>query len=671
MDKAVKPVSRETVSESTSSTQSSTESTSTESNSELMCRLPETGDGGTCEMEPIDVFKAAVGTGDLVGALGILGELTPEDWEQLVDDDGVKSLICTKMVFSDAIVLLDGTPFDTCDVMFTQGKEAIASEAQSECSLDVIDLLQRREDQALSLWGIVGDPAIVGVYMEAMDQLVTQAITLTSAQIFDILGGMTVEGRRKNMQALKDNGSLEAWIANDKGEVWGNYLAQLDPKDLATLTDLLPEQEQTDKDVEDQAAKSENPERAKKALAELKGLQAGDANDPKRLTDGLVNLLVWGVGKAQNGTDLGKEGIIGIHHAKNAAEAMIGMPFDMYTAIFSKLVLAGGESGDRQVESVLILKAIAARKSEYLGKKTEQKQKDAHAEVDKFAEDIRGEDADKLKKATSLRDTGDSKGLQQKWTMSCGPTSIQVLHGQADPIYAKKVSETAKHTLDYDNSVGKEQKDTLGKDAVPRLVADRWKAFSGHIKAWVAADATKLPAAQALINHIQGKAANAGNLASGSAWAAGKGYTAAHIAEFKKFYPFKQPGWNADDLANKANATLVDTANSRFDKVAMPANYNAGSPTPISTMTKANATTLYNALFEGRDVAMAILWASGTGGHYMVFTDCKTTEAGGKKTRRFLLSDPWEGKSAWLTEDNVISGNVAPFGSGAIISMYL
>jgi hypothetical protein len=55
----------------------------------------------------------------------------------------------------------------------------------------------------------------------------------------------------------------------------------------------------------------------------------------------------------------------------------------------------------------------------------------------------------------------------------------------------------------------------------------------------------------------------------------------------------------------------------------------------------------------------------------MVFTDCKETVVGLTKLREFLLHDPWQGTSAWITEKNVLAGNVSPYGTGAIDSLYL
>jgi hypothetical protein len=635
------------------------------SNAFAQSQSPETE--GVCT-EPIDDFRAYIADGELMGTLTIAPSLCPEDWDVLHADAAVKRAIATNFLLLDAIVLCDGTGFDACDVLFTYGQASIVAESDGVCSLAVVDLIGRHADGAFVLWGIV-TPETVGLYMEATAQLVTSVHTLPAASIFAIMGGMTVEARRRNMQALADDGSLEMLIL-DESQAWGDYLATLNAADLASLTNLLPEQDQSTKDVENQAKKSENPERAQKALAELTALQAGDRSNPKRLSDGLVNLLVWGVGKAMNDTALGSEGIIGIHHAKNAAEALIGMPYEMYTAIVAKLVMSGGDTGDRQVESVLILKAIAARKAEYTGGKSDVERTDAHEAVTTFADDIRGSEAEQLKRDTTLRDTGDGQGLQQKWTMSCGPTSIQISHGSADPIYAKEVSDTAKHTLDYDNDVGKEQKDYLGKDGVPRQVMSRWEAFTPALTTWAGAAPANAAPAQALANEIMGGAPNAGDLATGIAWATGQGFTADDIASFKKFYPFNEPGWGNNEFATKANAEISDPANGAFDERGIPPNYVVGSAVPISTMTKGDCDVLYDALFEGKDVPMGIMWTGG-GGHFMVFTDCKTTKVGGVDTRQYLLSDPWKGTSGWITEANVIAGNVNPFGTGAIDSIYL
>ena len=223
-------------------------------------------------------------------------------------------------------------------------------------------------------------------------------------------------------------------------------------------------------------SKNGNPKAAKIALKELKAKQALDKKG--RLADVIIDILVWGVAKPmKEGDSKGKEGIIGIHHAVNAADALIGMPHEAYMALLGKMTIAGfsmeeevSKKASFMVENVLILKAVAARKNKYI-----TKDNSAGQEVEKFADDIRGMDAEELKKTTSVRDHGDDKGLRQKYTMTCGPTSIQIVYGESDPVFALNVNKEGKNTLKHDNKVGDQQKALLNQtSAIPRLIKNRW-----------------------------------------------------------------------------------------------------------------------------------------------------------------------------------------------------
>ncbi len=434
---------------------------------------------------------------------------------------------------------------------------------------------------------------------------------------------------------------------------------------------LIPEGEKSFKDVKEQAKNSANPLRAKRALQKLNALRAGDKHVPKRLNRPIIKLLVWGVATAMNSSDEGKEGIIGIHHAENAAKALIHMPRSAYAQIVTQLVMSGDPKNAKSsahVESILILKAVAARRHEF----THGKESDAGKEVSDFAEEIRGKDAEQLKEDTSTSAHGGGDGLQQKFTMSCGPTSIQIVHGESDPVFALKVSKDNKHNLNYKTSTGEQQKDYLNQKHLPRLVEAAWKQYGTKIQARAKSHPADLPKLIALDNWIKGAAHDASKLAGGKAWAHSAGFSDDILGEFKKYYPFPEPGWQNSDFQNKANAEVKHPANAKFDERAIPPKWKsiAGKMRPISTMKKRDTNRLYRALFDGRDIPMGIMWYDG-GGHFMVFTDCKTKTSGGKKVRYFLLSDPWEGKSAWISEENVLKGDVSPFGKGAIDSIYL
>jgi hypothetical protein len=426
------------------------------------------------------------------------------------------------------------------------------------------------------------------------------------------------------------------------------------------FTDLIPKQEVKpgDKPLKEQIKSSANPKRAQQALTELKAKQAKDAKSKSRLTNAIIELLVWGVAKPRDATtDLGREGLIGIHHAVNAADALIAMKLPLYLDIVLKLALTGSDDAksDRQVESVLILKAVAARKAKYLADDAKAKQ-----DIGKFAEEIRGKDAEKLKKAASTRDIGGGTGLQQKFTMTCAPTSIQIVRGEADPIYAMDISAEGKHDLNYKSSVATEQKTLLGKKVVPRLVWDAWKRFKAQINGLSLSDLATVLRWQALLLYIEGKPSIEEFKNQGIALANAKGFSTNMLNEFRKYYPFPQPGLSFAEVDQLIQNNLPGVTGStltmeRFDN-------------GTNRIDQADLDRLWKALFRGRDIPMVVIW-SGGGGHAMVFTDCQGQPPKGGASRKFLLSDPWEGTSEWLTSQQVINGTFGSFGSGYVASL--
>ena len=54
----------------------------------------------------------------------------------------------------------------------------------------------------------------------------------------------------------------------------------------------------------------------------------------------------------------------------------------------------------------------------------------------------------------------------------------------------------------------------------------------------------------------------------------------------------------------------------------------------------------------------------------MVLTDASGTPPTGGASRKFLLSDPWSGKSEWLTSADLKTGKFGTFGNGYIDDIY-
>ena len=610
---------------------------------------PVDSDGSSALCDPYVDFQDAVGCASAPDALTAIGGFQPAHLAQATADGPLLADVVTVFSLDDATQILDALGGLAPQVIFEFGAGKLVAGAET-MDPAVVALALRRPTAWLDIGG----------FFAAAAEDVAPYLTLWGPDIaFQILRAQPVDGRRDALLALQASGDL------------ADFMTGLSPEATATLQALIPEEEDSAKDVADTAKTSANPERAAVALAELTQKQSTDTNTPKRLTAGIVSLLTWGVGAAMNATDLGQEGIIGIDAAGNAADALIAMPLDLYAPILAGLVMTGGgdPASDRRVESILVLKAIGARKKEFTAGDSS-----AADDVSGFGDAIRGQDAEATKKATSTRDHGDGDGLIQKFTMSCGPTSIQTVHGEADPLFAAAVSATAKHDKAYDNDVADQQHDYLGKDVVPREVEEDWDAFGKAVVAHTTADPSADDALAALTDWISGIAGvDAGDLADGEKWAVSAGYSTTRLAEFQKYFALfnNAPGWANSDFEAKANAEIGSPTGGKFDERPIPPGYpDPATMTPVSTMTTADCDALYDALFRGKDVPMGIMWTNG-GGHFMVFTDTRKKGAVGSETREFMISNPWDGKSAWITEANVIAGNVSPFGTGAIDSLYL
>lgn len=71
-------------------------------------------------------------------------------------------------------------------------------------------------------------------------------------------------------------------------------------------------------------------------------------------------------------------------------------------------------------------------------------------------------------------------------------------------------------------------------------------------------------------------------------------------------------------------------------------------------------------LQKGVDVPVRAGWPGG-GGHFMYLTDVRGKGA----DQKFLLTDPWEGKTVWLTRQQLASGNTPfPAGTGELTHTY-
>jgi hypothetical protein len=267
--------------------------------------------------------------------------------------------------------------------------------------------------------------------------------------------------------------------------------------------------------------------------------------------------------------------------------------------------------------------------------------------VSGFAGDIRGQDTGNLVDWTSTRDVG-SGGLQQRFTMTCSPTTIQILQGEGDPIYAMDVARIGKHGLDWDNDVGDDQAAKLNKDVAPRILKDRWDDFMADVNG-LSVGPQEADEWSALLDWMAGLAADPTDLAAGRGHATALGYTDAELDDFEKYQIglTTEPGLSFDEVDTLVNSLPVISlaGASRHDFADGAVNDGV-------------LDLVWARLFRGLDVAIVVIWKAG-GGHAMSLTDARGTPPTGGGGREFLLSDPWEGTSEWKTADDLKTGNFA------------
>jgi hypothetical protein len=233
--------------------------------------------------------------------------------------------------------------------------------------------------------------------------------------------------------------------------------------------------------LRDHISNSPNADRAFRTYTELKDMQ--DKN-PKRLTNDHVRVLTRGVAEPRTDKDTGMEGVLGQDGAMKTAKALMTMSRNDYKKINNLLNKAGrGDDGEivrqsnSQMEKALILKAAGARADDF-GKVKERlktitgKESTPMSQVSKFAEEIRGMDKSKLARQTTAIDPyAGNKALQQRWSHSCGPATMQGVKAEADPVYAMHLHREFIHSTSHASDIGQEQKKWLeegGGNAVKR-----------------------------------------------------------------------------------------------------------------------------------------------------------------------------------------------------------
>jgi len=210
------------------------------------------------------------------------------------------------------------------------------------------------------------------------------------------------------------------------------------------------------------AATLGGPQARRAGLAYERIVEAGPTELPAEWTA----ILIRAAGTPRSARENGREGILSPLEAQNAALAYHGLSAAEREALKQLVAGAAPAKGEEAWPAqALILKALAARRTALAGADAAIRGK-AMAELGEFARGILGLGFAELMQNTSLLDvdetvdvrgfdpltlddrvgapgdrpllyTGaDNDGLFQRYEMSCGPASIEVILAERDPAYA-------------------------------------------------------------------------------------------------------------------------------------------------------------------------------------------------------------------------------------------
>ncbi|MEW5742690.1 MAG: hypothetical protein AB1938_27480 [Myxococcota bacterium] len=399
------------------------------------------------------------------------------------------------------------------------------------------------------------------------------------------------------------------------------------------------------------AFKSPNTQRTASAEAELLKLKLSDVRNMGELTPDIEQALLRGVAIRRSDSDRGQEGFLGPAQVRDAGEAVMKMSRRDHDELTQLLAKAGKKAdgtpipgADADAERALILKAVAARKKAFTGDDIDaaaSAMKDIHT----FADDIRGQKRDELIRTTTAIDldgASNAEGLKQKFENTCGPTTAQLIRAEADPIFARRLHQNGLTDKDITSAIGQEQEWTMRVGSTERHVAV------------ARADLARRDEVLQLID----KSFTKEDAAILKAALSEKGYTPRTPDE--KTY-FRNLLLDLQEVAPDMTPEKVErfrqldpSLGGMYLEPAM--GLTVGSGYRSNELDGTSFQDIRRALKEGRDVPVRFEHLDSEGkfngsGHFMALTDYRDG--------KYLVSDPYSGRTAWLTEDELRLGTVS------------
>lgn len=402
---------------------------------------------------------------------------------------------------------------------------------------------------------------------------------------------------RANVQQKLNQALIEELVR--KAGVAG--LDEADTERLGTILAKLPPADfKRETELFEDALHSGDRDRAMRAFLEVEPQRLAH---PDRITPGIERDLVMGVGNSRienlKGDLKGMAGVLGVDDARRAAAALINMPEGEYKEISNVLAQAGqggGPKGSADTERALILKAVAARES-----------------------------------AFGSPDWAEMARTKPGWHM---PPTWEVIHF-AEAIRGKDRSEL------IEKSTVQDLTSPQGTHALQQRFSTSCVPTSAQITQAESDPVT------ALRMHSEGihSTTSKGDIADMQQLILklDGGIAVPREASEIQDHSTQPRGLSPDNFAKALN----QIASQATDRTYTAQGVGDSKDARIAALDK-----MEKLLQDHVEVPIAVYW-NGGGAHALVATDVR----GEKPDRTFWITDPWHGKTGWVSERDIANGN--------------
>jgi hypothetical protein len=430
------------------------------------------------------------------------------------------------------------------------------------------------------------------------------------------------------------------------------------------------------------------PQARRAALAYERLIQINGSDLP----DAFAAILIRAAGTPRSAGVNGREGILSPIEAQNAALAhrvLWPSERDALAELMSGAQVAGRE--DASPAQALILKALAARRMAFADLEQATRTK-ALGELSEFAGGIKGLEFGELMRSTSLLDIdetidtlsfdplsiedrpgaladrplsyagADNDGLFQRYEMSCGPASIEVLLGERDPAYALR---RRMGRMDVDPAAADDIQTQIlkqyGMTPASRVVPTAIVRLRGALSALEAAGQLSHAAVQQVTTFLLGPPASPkGPLVDGALEtirAARGGFPDAATAQQIRDYVPPDEGRSYNTIGFQNVAILLSRilgVEYKLHSLYAEQNVKIGAEEARDRSpdyVRANLDRIERNLANGID----IVFGTGNPDHFWSLSNVQ----GEAPNREFLVHDTWSGKTGWVDEASFIDARFA------------